>query len=245
MTQNDKAADVVDLHVIFNGLPLKAKPSFHSIVVPAHQVQVAFEFLQNLLDNAKYGNKTILPELRVIDSGIFRGFVIVNPRWSGFKEPEYYQAAKSVYLADNPDAELPDSELTEVEIESSPGDFDLRGFEIARSEFFDFAKRPVVTFENKKMKFSAECVHRFGERNSIEILINPITRKIAIRPTEKTNRNAVVFSTLSNKVYHPRLIPTAAWPPPETRCRIRRCGILLRRFRHSCSSADRAGGLHA
>ena len=61
------------------------------------------------------------------------------------------------------------------------------------------------------MKFSAECVHRFGERNSIEILINPITRKIAIRPTEKTNRNAVVFSTLSNKVYHPRLIPTAAF----------------------------------
>ena len=116
-----------------------------------------------------------------------------------------------MYLADNPDAELPDSELTEVEIESSPGDFDLRGFEIARSEFFDFAKRPIVTFENKKMKFSAECVHRFGERNSIEILINPITRKIAIRPTEKTNRNAVVFSTLSNKVYHPRLIPTAAF----------------------------------
>ena len=170
-----------------------------------------FIAVQRLLDNAKYGNKTILPELRVIDSGIFRGFVIVNPRWSGFKEPEYYQAAKSVYLADNPDAELPDSELTEVEIESSPGDFDLRGFEIARSEFFDFAKRPVVTFENKKMKFSAECVHRFGERNSIEILINPITRKIAIRPTEKTNRNAVVFSTLSNKVYHPRLIPTAAF----------------------------------
>lgn len=55
-----------------------------------------FIAVQRLLDNAKYGNKTILPELRVIDSGIFRGFVIVNPRWSGFKEPEYYQAAKAI-----------------------------------------------------------------------------------------------------------------------------------------------------
>lgn len=57
-----------------------------------------------MLDNAKYGNKTILPELRVIESGVFRGFVIINPRWAGFKEPEYYQAAKSVYA---PDPSLP------------------------------------------------------------------------------------------------------------------------------------------
>lgn len=56
-----------------------------------------FIAVQRMLDNAKYGNKTILPELRVIESGVFRGFVIINPRWAGFKEPEYYQAAKSVY----------------------------------------------------------------------------------------------------------------------------------------------------
>ena len=39
-----------------------------------------FIAVQKLLDNAKYGNKSFLPELRVIDSGILKGFVTLNPR---------------------------------------------------------------------------------------------------------------------------------------------------------------------
>ena len=50
-----------------------------------------------MLDNARYRNKTFLPELRVIESGILKGFVIINPRWAAFKEADYYQAAQSVY----------------------------------------------------------------------------------------------------------------------------------------------------
>ena len=46
---------------------------------------VTFHAVQHLLNNAKYGNKSILPELRVIDSSILKGFVTVNPRWAGFK----------------------------------------------------------------------------------------------------------------------------------------------------------------
>ena len=56
-----------------------------------------FIAVQRMLDNAKYGNKSILPELRVIDSGFFKGFVIINPRWAAFKEAEYFMAARSVY----------------------------------------------------------------------------------------------------------------------------------------------------
>ena len=52
--------------------------------------------VQHLLNNAKYGNKSILPELRVIDSGLLRGYVTVNPRWAGFKAPDYFQAAASL-----------------------------------------------------------------------------------------------------------------------------------------------------
>jgi len=43
-----------------------------------------------MLDNAKFGNKSILPELRVIDDGILKGFVTINPRWAGFKEFDYF-----------------------------------------------------------------------------------------------------------------------------------------------------------
>ena len=39
-----------------------------------------FIAVQHMLDNAKYGNKSFLPELKVISSGILKGFVIINPR---------------------------------------------------------------------------------------------------------------------------------------------------------------------
>ena len=87
--------------------------------------------VQRMLDNVKYGNKSILPEIRVIDEGILKGFVTINPRWSGFKEGDYYQASKSVYA---PTVDWMDEE--EIQFAVDAGDFDLRGFEVARGDFF-------------------------------------------------------------------------------------------------------------
>lgn len=55
-----------------------------------------FIAVQHLLNNAKYGNKSVLPELRVIESGLLRGFVTINPRWAGFKPEDYYRAVDGV-----------------------------------------------------------------------------------------------------------------------------------------------------
>lgn len=171
-----------------------------------------FIAVQRMLDNAKFGNKSILPELRVIDSGILKGFVTINPRWSGFKEAEYFGAAKSVYSTlDTEQESVPTAEEEEYQLEVDAGDFDLRGFEITRSEFFDSGRRPTVTFGDKKIKFSMECVRKFGEKNYIELLINPIERKFAIRPADKKNRNTVMISKVSNTKYYPRDISSAAF----------------------------------
>ena len=82
--------------------------------------------------------------MKVISSGILKGFVIINPRWAAFKEIDYLQAAQSIYeqLAET-DTEQPtlvDDNPKEVQIEVAAGDFDLRDFEITRSEFFDSVK---------------------------------------------------------------------------------------------------------
>lgn len=171
-----------------------------------------FIAVQRMLDNAKYKNKSFLPELRVIESGILKGFVVINPRWAGFTESDYFAAAQSVY-APSPDesSPAPAAEEHEVHFEVAAGDFDLRGFEITRSEFFDSLERPSVTFGDKKIKFSAKFVRKLGERNYIELLINPVEKKFAIRTTEKTNRQAVVCSKLSQKAYLPKDISSAAF----------------------------------
>ena len=166
-----------------------------------------FIAVQHLLNNSKYGNRSILPELRVIDSGLLRGFVTINPRWAGFKPADYYQASASIHPPDEQqaDASLPSS-ITLV-----PGDFDMRGFEIARSEFFDNYHRPYVLFQDKRIKFSTTCVRSFGKDNHVELLVNPVEMKFAVRTAAKSSRNAVVFSKLSDGKYQPRDITGAAY----------------------------------
>lgn len=162
-----------------------------------------FNAVQKLLDNAKYGNKSILPELRVIEDGMLRGFVTINPRWAGFKAEDYLNASKSVYvLAENQEEVLLEEE-PEYQVEAEAGDFDLRGFEVARSEFFENSRGYFVLLSRRGIKFSTALTNKFGKNNYAELLINPIEYKIAVRTVGKENRNAVQIS----KVYEHRTVP--------------------------------------
>lgn len=163
-----------------------------------------FIAVQRLIDNSKYGNGSFLPELRVIDSGAFRGFVVINPRWAGFSVGDYIKAAESVL-------DETDADPQGIRIEVAPGDFDLRGFTVARAELFDVVNRPYIKFDTKKIKFSTACVQSFGGNHYGELLVNPITRQFAIRPAEKTNRNAVMITKPSGDRQIPRDIPCTAF----------------------------------
>ena len=191
-----------------------------------------FNAVQRMLDNAKYGNKSILPELRVIDTGVLKGFVTINPRWAGFKEADYMNAAQSVYLTAEEFGE-PQQESEDVTFEVEAGDFDLRGFEITRTEFFGTYSSPTVTFADRKIKFSAECIKKFGAKNYVELLINPVERKFAVRPTDPSNRNGVLISKTCGGRPKPRDIPSAAFSDTvfslfgwNTDCKYRMTGVL-------------------
>lgn len=170
-----------------------------------------FIAVQRMLDNARFKNKSYLPELRVLDSGIFQGFVVINPRWAAFGEQDYFQAARSVYPAIEEDDAPQSAVPREVQIKVEAGDFDMRGFEIARAELFDTQQKPSVTFSHKKIKFSKPLVRKLGEKNTIELLVNPVTRKFAIRTTDKGNRQGVVCSKSEGGKLVPKDISTAAF----------------------------------
>ena len=168
--------------------------------------------VQHLLNNAKYGNKSILPELRVIDSGLLRGYVTVNPRWAGFKAPDYFQAAASLSPSngENDTGGFIEAE-PEIHVTVEAGDFDMRGFEIARSEFFDSHRRPYVTFQDKQIKFSTDCVRKLGKNNMVEFLVNPREMMFAVRTAAKDSRHSVPCSRVSNGIYYPKTISCAAY----------------------------------
>lgn len=79
--------------------------------------------VQHMINNAKYGGKSILPELRVIDSGLLKGFVTISPKWAGFKTMDYLQASMSVYTDE--DAYYGQQSDGETTFEVVAGDFDL------------------------------------------------------------------------------------------------------------------------
>ena len=158
------------------------------------------------MDNAKYGNRGFLPQLKVIDSGIFKGYVGINPRWASFKASDYLKASLSVYTEEERNAEP-----SPLEVTVDAGDFDLRGFEITRSEFLASANCPAVSFGDNRMSFSVACTRKFREKNYVELLVNPVEQKFAVRPTDKGNRSGVQFSINNNGTYTPRGISATAF----------------------------------
>lgn len=184
-----------------------------------------FIAVQRLISNAKYGNKGLLPELKVIPEGVLKGFVSINPRWAGFKEDDYINASASVYNG----TEQTSTSSAPVEVQS--GDFDLRGYEIARSQFFDSTDRITVTFSQGDIRFSCPAVRRF-ESTLVELLMHPQKRILAVRTAGKECRNAMQWSKKKSGISFPRGISGTAFLPTlysllgwKDDCRYRITGI--------------------
>ena len=163
-----------------------------------------FIAVQRLISNAKYGNKGLLPELKVIPEGVLKGFVSINPRWAGFKEDDYINASASVYNG----TEQTSASSAPVEVQS--GDFDLRGYEIARSQFFDSTDRITVTFSQGDIRFSCPAVRRL-ESTLVELLMHPQKRILAVRSAGKECRNAMQWSKKKSGISFPRGISGTAF----------------------------------
>ena len=184
-----------------------------------------FIAVQRLISNAKYGNKGLLPELKVIPEGVLKGFVSINPRWAGFKEDDYINASASVYNG----TEQTSASSAPVEVQS--GDFDLRGYEIARSQFFDSTDRITVTFSQGDIRFSGPAVRRL-ESTLVELLMHPQKRILAVRTARKECRNAMQWSKKKSGISFPRGISGTAFLPTlysllgwKDDCRYRITGI--------------------
>lgn len=163
-----------------------------------------FIAVQRLISNAKYGHKGFLPELKVVHDGALKGFVSINPRWAAFKAKDYLAASSSVY-------EPNECESKKVEVEVQSGDFDLRKFEVARSQFFDTVHKMSGTFSSENIQFSTECVRKFDKALYVEMLVNPNENLLAVRPCSDKIRNAVQWAKLNNGLYYSRNIGCAAY----------------------------------
>jgi len=163
-----------------------------------------FIAVQRLISNAKYGHKGFLPELKVVHDGALKGFVSINPRWAAFKSKDYLEASESVFGTG-------DNKSEALNIEANLGDFDLRKFEVARSQFFDIIQKICITFSSDNIQFSTECVRKFDKALYVEMLVDPRQNLFAVRPCSKELRTAVQWARVDNGLYYSRGISGAAY----------------------------------
>lgn len=148
-----------------------------------------FIAVQRMIENAKYGNKSLLPDLHVIPEGLLKGFVIVNPRWGGFTKDNYLMASAG---ADSPEQQPEGASQATLSI--AAGAFDMRDFKVVHGSLFHDAQRPVVTASLEGLRFNNASIQRMDSDVYVELLIHPGRKLLAVRPTTKDNRNMVIWA---------------------------------------------------
>ena len=165
-----------------------------------------FIAVQQLIRNAKYKDSFgFLPQLTVIDSGLLKGYIPVNPRWAGFSADDYHIAYHSI----TSEIIVLPSKPYEVE----PGSFDLRGYEIARAQFFSGTRHISMNISIEKISFSKEAITKLNNTFFIELLVHPEEKMFAVRTSKKENRNHIQWAREFKQTIVPKQISGAAFLP--------------------------------
>ena len=164
-----------------------------------------FIAVQCLISKAKYNGRSFFPELKVIPGGALKGFVSIHLQWPNFTADHYRRASDSVFAEnDHPSPRF-------MEVTALSGDFDLRGFEVVRSQFFNTANKLCVTFSATRLWFGIECMRKFGRVLYVEMLLHPKEHLLAVRACSKDSKAAIKWANLEVDSSCPREVCGSAF----------------------------------
>ena len=69
--------------------------------------------------------------------------------------------------------------------------FSFDGYQVVRREFISHRFDPAMTIRGNSITFNNSCISKLEDATYIQFLINPTTRKLAIRPCDEGARDAV------------------------------------------------------
>jgi len=98
-----------------------------------------------------------------------------------------------------------------ISVQVKHGDIDFRGYEIARTQFFTSASMISVTFSNRCIRFSSDCIRKFENTEYIDLLVHPYERVCIARPCSAEYRNKMRWAKLRNGKMYVREISGAAF----------------------------------
>ena len=155
-----------------------------------------FEAAQVLLENRRHHYYGALPILRVIDDGVFRGYIPVNHHWINDDPSTYYEASNSV----------PPGGVKRIR-KSNFSAFDFDGYQVVRGHFLMARPEcPCITVTNDKITFNVFCMRKFAGVSYVQLLLHPTERKLAIRPCGPTDTHHIRWRVEPEKPFIPKTI---------------------------------------
>lgn len=87
------------------------------------------------------------------------------------------------------------SEIEVIEDDS----FDFQGFQVVRGEFFSHIFEPSFTFSDYKVHVNTACIKKLPDIDYIQILINPATKKLAVKPCLEDAKDSFRWCSATEK----------------------------------------------
>ena len=111
---------------------------------------------------------------------------------------------------------------TQIEILEDP-DFSYEGFQVVRGEFFAHMYEPSITFNNCKVSLNTACIKKLPEVEYVQILVNPETMKLAVRPCNEDDKDSFLWCNNKNgkrkpkqitcRLFFAKLVSLMGWNP--------------------------------
>lgn len=77
--------------------------------------------------------------------------------------------------------------------------FSYAGYQVVRGEFFAHINEPSITFNKCKVSVNTACVNKLPEIDYVQILVNPVDMKLAVRPCREDEKDSFLWSGLNRK----------------------------------------------
>jgi len=152
----------------------------HPAIVP----QDKFEAVQALIENRKHHMRGSLPIFSVVNEGIFRGYVPINHHWINEDPSIYYDISNSI------SRKVKYRKISKKTVSA----FDLEGYQVVRNQFTQVRyEGPAISISHEKISFNLFCMRKFVDVGSIQLLLHPAERKIAIRPCREEDTHSITW----------------------------------------------------
>jgi len=134
-----------------------------------------------------------------------------------FKSPNYNQNAISEH-----------SQEDEISLQK---DFDYSGYQVVHGDFFSRFSEPNISFYNYIIYVNSACIKKLQNTNFIQILINPETKKMVIRPSKENAKDSFRWCNAKSvpkrivcKIFFSKVMELMKW---NLNCRYRLTGKAI------------------